>query len=203
MILIGVAGGSASGKSTLVERLIDRLGSDSAAVITHDRYYRDRGALEPDMREALNYDHPDALETELLLSHLQSLRMGLTIEAPVYDFSRHARELRVDRIEPRPVIFLEGLLVLADARLRDAVDLRVFVDTDDETRYLRRLKRDVEQRGRTMESVRAQYAATVGPMHRQFVEPSRRYADLLVVGDGFPDAWVEPVLSEIMKRRGL
>jgi uridine kinase len=200
-VIVGIAGGSGSGKTTVVERLVDRLGTGTAAVIAHDRYYRDQRAIPAEARATLNFDHPDALETELLVSHLQSLRAGRPVDVPVYDFSRHARELRVERVEPRAVILVEGVLVLADALLRDAMDLRVFVDTDDESRYARRLKRDVADRGRTAESVQSQYAATVHPMHVQFVEPSRRYAELIVTEGGFNDKGIGDVLTRIQSLR--
>jgi uridine kinase len=197
---VGIAGGSASGKSAVVERLVDRLGADTVAVIAHDRYYRDRSTLDASARAALNFDHPDALETELLLSHLESLRHGFAVDTPVYDFTQHARATRVERVAPRPVILLEGVLVLADARLRSAMDLRVFVDTAEEARYARRLRRDVADRGRTVESVRAQFEATVIPMHVEFVEPSRRHADVVVTGGGFNEEGIERVAREILKR---
>ena len=196
-VIVGIAGGSASGKSTVVERLTARLGGDIVAVVAHDRYYRDQSALPVDVRATLNFDHPDALETELLLTHLTALRAGVTIEAPVYDFTRHARSARVDRVEPRPVVLVEGVLVLADARLRTVIDLRVFVDTDDESRYARRLRRDVAQRGRTVESVQSQYDSTVRPMHDQFVEPSRRYADVILTNGGFNDRGIDEVVTRI------
>jgi uridine kinase len=197
--IVGIAGGSGSGKTTVVERLVDRLSAGTAAVIAHDRYYRDQSAIPPAARAALNFDHPDALDTDLLVSHLQSLRAGLPIEAPVYDFARHARLPRVESVDPRPVILVEGVLVLADSRLREAMDLRVFVDTDDETRYARRVKRDVTDRGRTVESVQSQYAATVLPMHAQFVEPSRRYADLIVTEGGFNEDGIARIAAEILR----
>ena len=201
MIVVGVAGGSGSGKTTVVRRLVERLGTHTTAVIAHDRYYYDQSGVPVDARAGLNFDRPDALETELLVAHLQALRAGETVDAPVYDFSRHARGPRVERVEPRPVILIEGVLVLVDSRLRDAMDLRVFVDTDDETRYARRLKRDVADRGRTVESVQSQYAATVHPMHVQFVEPSRRYADLIVTDGGFNDKGIDDVLTRIQSLR--
>jgi uridine kinase len=197
--IIGIGGGSASGKSTVVERLIGRLGAETLGVLAHDRYYRDQTSLPADARATLNFDHPDALETELLLTHLAALRAGAAVEAPVYDFTRHARSARVDRVEPRPVMLVEGVLVLADARLRAAMDLRVFVDTDDETRYARRLERDVAERGRTAESVRAQFDMTVRPMHAAFVEPSRQYADIVIADGGFNDVGIDRAMIEIAR----
>ena len=205
-VLIGIAGGSGSGKSTVVERLVIRLGGETVAVIAHDRYYRDRRAFPADVRATLNFDHPDALETDLLLTHLTSLRAGVTVEAPNYDFTHHARSARVDRVEPRPVILVEGVLVLADVRLRALMDLKVFVDTDEHTRYERRLERDVQDRGRTAASVREQFESTVRPMHAQFVEPSRQHADIVIAEGGFNDDAIEEVAAEILKRldaRGL
>ena len=196
-LLVGVAGGSGSGKTTTVERLVERLGADNAQVLAHDRYYRDRSDLPAEARAALNFDHPDALDTELLVEHLHMARAGQPIDAPVYDFARHARESRVERLAPRPVILIEGVLVLADARLREMMDLRVFVDTADETSYARRLQRDVLERGRTAESVQAQYTASVLPMYDEFVAPSRRYADVIVTGGGFNDEGIARVLEEI------
>jgi uridine kinase len=182
-VCVGVAGGSASGKSTLVARLINEFGAGAAAVLAHDRYYRDQSHLTPEERAAVNYDHPAALDTGLLLTHLESLRAGCAIAAPVYDFSRHVRAAATERISPAPIIFVEGVLVLADAGLRLALDLRVFVSADEKTRYARRLTRDVVLRGRTAASVEAQYQTTVRPMHLEFVEPSRAYADLIVTQD--------------------
>ena len=196
--LIGVAGGSASGKSTVVERLAQQLGDDTVAVIEHDRYYKEWPGLPDDQRARLNYDHPDALETDLLIEHLDTLRRGGAVQVPIYDFVRHVRLPRSDRIDPRPIIFVEGLLVLADARVRDALDLRVFVDTDESTRYERRLKRDVALRGRTAESVAVQFAATVQPMHVRFVEPSRQFADVIVAEGGFNDVTVGLVHAHIL-----
>lgn len=198
-ILIGVAGGSGSGKTTTVQRLVERLGADNAQVIAHDRYYRDRSDLPAAARAAQNFDHPDALDTDLLVEHLRLARAGQPVDAPVYDFAHHAREPRVERLEPRCVILIEGVLVLADSRLRDLMDLRIFVDTDDDTRYARRLRRDVIERGRTTESVQAQYATSVLPMHREFVEPSRRYADLVVTEGGFNDEALSRAADAILQ----
>jgi uridine kinase len=201
-ILIGVAGGSASGKSTVVERLADRLGRDTVAVIEHDRYYKKLPGLSHDERESVNYDHPDALETELLVQHLDALRQGVAVDLPIYDFRRHVRLPQSDRIDPRPIIFVEGLLVLADARVRDALDLRVFVDTAEHARYERRLKRDVAERGRSEASVQQQFAESVRPMHVRFVEPSRRYADVIVADGGFNEVAVGMVLTQILAAGG-
>src|SRR5687768_255685 len=178
--VIGVAGGSGSGKTTVVRRIVDSLGLEQVTWLDHDRYYRDRNDLRLEERAALNYDHPDALETDLMVDHVRALKAGRAIEAPQYDFTRHARLAQTDEFLPRRALIVEGILVFTDAALRDLMDLKVFVDTDSDTRFIRRLQRDVAERGRTMESVIDQYQSTVKPMHREFVEPSKRYADVII-----------------------
>jgi uridine kinase len=195
-ILIGIAGGSASGKTTVVDRLVEHLGADLVSVIQHDRYYRDVPAL-PDERTARNYDHPDALETDLLVSHLMALRAGRAVHAPTYDFAHHRRRPALHRIEPRPAIVVEGILVLAEPRLVSVMDLKVFVDTPEAIRFARRLQRDVAERGRNAASVAAQYAATVHPMHHRFVEPSRVHADIVIPEGGLNDAGVQRLMERV------
>jgi uridine kinase len=197
-VLIGIAGGSASGKTTVVRRLLDELGPDRAAAIAHDRYYRDRASLTPDARTVINYDHPDALDTDLFVQHLEVLRTGRPIDAPVYDFSRHARRPERERIHPRPAIIVEGILVLAEPRLRALMDLSVYVDAGDDARLARRLARDVADRGRTPESVLAQYASTVRPMHEVLVAPSRRYADMILAEGGFNETGVQELFRRVV-----
>jgi uridine kinase len=199
-LVIGIAGGSGSGKTTVVRRMVDRFGAAGAAVLEHDRYYRDRPGLTEERRAALNYDHPQALDTPLLVAHVRALKAGTAIRAPVYDFSRHARLAAADTIEPRPVVIVEGILVLADEALRALFDVKVFVDTDADLRFIRRLNRDVGERGRTVESVIHQYLATVRPMHDEFVEPSRRYADVIVPAGGHDDAVIDRLLATIAAR---
>lgn len=194
-LVVGVAGGSGSGKSTVVRRIMDSLGPDQAVVLDHDRYYRDRNDLRLEERAALNYDHPDALETHLLVRHLQALRAGSPVQVPRYDFARHTRLSETDTITPRRAIIVEGILIFADADLRALMDLKVFVDTDADTRFIRRLERDVAHRGRTMESVIEQYQSTVKPMHLEFVEPSKRYADVIVPVGGHNAVAVDLLLS--------
>jgi uridine kinase len=179
-LIIGIAGGSGSGKTTIAEALVDAI--DGVAFIQHDAYYRHQPHLTYDQRVRVNYDHPDSLETELLIEHLGALRRGQPIERPVYDFAEHLRKAETVAIAPAPVVVLEGILVLADAGLRDHLDLKVFVDTDPDLRLARRLERDIHERGRTTESVLTQYLATVRPMHVQFVEPSKRHADIIIPG---------------------
>lgn len=179
-LIIGIAGGSGSGKTTIAEALREVI--DGVAYVKHDAYYRDRPDLNFDERSALNYDHPDSLETDLLVEHLERLRDGLPFEQPAYDFSQHLRSGKTVAVAPAPVVLLEGILVLAEPSLRALMDLRVFVDTDADLRLARRLERDIHERRRTPESVLAQYLSTVRPMHNQYVEPSKRHADIIIPG---------------------
>jgi uridine kinase len=195
--VIGVAGGSGSGKTTVVRRIVDSLGTEQVTVLDHDRYYRDRNDLRFEERAALNYDHPDGLETDLMVRHLHDLRAGKTVDVPSYDFSRHARLATTEAVSPRRVIIVEGILVFVDQSLRSLMDIKVFVDTDADTRFIRRLRRDVADRGRTMESVIDQYQTTVKPMHLEFVEPSKRYADIIVPQGGHNTVAVELLLTLI------
>lgn len=183
--VIGVAGGTGSGKTTLARALVDRLGEDRAVRLPHDAYYRDLGHLSPADRAQTNFDHPDALETELLVAHLDALKAGRAVEVPVYDFHTHTRQLGVSvRVAPRPAVIVEGILALCDAHLRARMDLKVFVDADADIRFIRRMERDMQTRGRSLSSVIHQYMETARPMHEQFVEPSRRYADIVLSGEG-------------------
>jgi uridine kinase len=194
-VVIGVAGGTASGKTTVVQRIVESLGDRHVTVLEHDRYYRDRGDLRFEERAALNYDHPDALETDLLVRHVRTLREGRPVEAPVYDFTMHARKAVTETIQPRRAIIIEGILIFADQALRDLMDIKVFVDTDADTRFIRRLQRDVAERGRTMESVIDQYLSTVKPMHFEFVEPTKRYADIILPQGGHNAVAIDMLLG--------
>ena len=196
-LVIGVAGGSGSGKTTVVRRIVDSLGSDHVTVLDHDRYYRDRNDLRLEERAALNYDHPDALETDLLVRHVRELKSGKPVDVPQYDFTRHARLSETETFQPRRALIVEGILVFTDAALRDLMDIKVFVDTDSDTRFIRRLQRDVAQRGRTMDSVIDQYQNTVKPMHLEFVEPSKRYADIIVPQGGHNTVAIDMLLTLI------
>jgi uridine kinase len=196
-VVIGVAGGSGSGKTTVVRRIVESLGSDQVTVLDHDRYYRDRNDLRLEERAALNYDHPDALETDLMVRHVHELKAGRSVDMPVYDFTRHARLKTTDQVLPRRAIIVEGILVFVDPALRALMDIKVFVDTDADTRFIRRLRRDVADRGRTMESVIDQYQSTVKPMHLDFVEPSKRYADIILPQGGHNAVAVEMLLTLI------
>ena len=199
-LVIGVAGGSGSGKTTVVRKILEALGDARVPVLEHDRYYRDRNDLRLEERAALNYDHPDSLETDLLVRHINELRSGRAIEAPVYDFARHARKDDTETIGAGQALIVEGILIYTDAELRKLMDVKVFVDTDDDTRFIRRLQRDIAERGRTVQSVIDQYLGTVKPMHLEFVEPSKRYADIIVPQGGYNTVAIEMLLRLI---RGL
>ena len=201
-MVIGVAGGSGSGKTTVVRRIVDSLGPEQVTVLDHDRYYRDRNDLRLEERASLNYDHPDALETDLMVQHVQALKAGRDVEVPVYDFARHARLASTDHAHSRRAIIVEGILVFVDASLRALMDLKVFVDTDADTRFIRRLRRDVAERGRTMDSVIDQYQSTVKPMHLEFVEPSKRYADIILPQGGHNPVAVDLLLTLIRGAAG-
>ena len=196
-IVIGVAGGSGSGKTTVVRRIVETLGGADVTVLEHDRYYRDHPELRLEERAALNYDHPDSLETNLLVEHVRALKAGRDVEVPVYDFARYARRPARDRLSPRTAVIIEGILIFADAELRSLMDVKVFVDTDDDTRFIRRLQRDVSARGRTVESVIDQYLSTVKPMHLDFVEPSKRYADVIVPEGGHNQVAIDMLMTLI------
>jgi uridine kinase len=193
--VIGVAGGSGSGKTTVVRRIVDSLGPEHVTVLDHDRYYRDRNDLRLEERAALNYDHPDSLETDLLVHHVRALKAGRWVEVPRYDFTRHARLAEKDAFQPRRALIVEGILIFTDSALRELMDIKVFVDTDSDTRFIRRLQRDVAERGRTMESVIDQYQSTVKPMHLEFVEPSKRYADVIIPLGGHNTVAVDLLLT--------
>ncbi len=196
-LVIGVAGGSGSGKTTVIRRILDSLPSERVSVLEHDRYYRDRSDLRLDERAALNYDHPDALETALLIEHVSALREGQPVQVPTYDFARYARLQATQNVEPTRVIIVEGILIFTDAALRALMSVKVFVDADADTRFIRRLKRDVAERGRTLDSVIEQYQGTVKPMHLEFVEPSKRYADIIVPQGGHNTVAIDLLLSHI------
>ena len=196
-VVIGVAGGSGSGKTTVVRRIVESLGDERVTVVDHDRYYHDRSELRLEERAALNYDHPDSLDTELMVRHLLELRAGRDVETPVYDFARYARRAVTQTAHARRAVIIEGILIYTDAALRDLMDVKVFVDTDDDTRFIRRLRRDVAERGRTMESVIEQYLGTVKPMHLEFVEPSKRYADVIIPRGGHNAVAIDMLLTLI------
>lgn len=193
--VIGVAGGSGSGKTTVVRRIVDSLGPGQVTLLDHDRYYRARNDLRLEERAALNYDHPDALESDLMVEHVRALKAGKAVDVPQYDFTRHARLPETETFQPRRALIVEGILVFTDPALRELMDIKVFVDTDSDTRFIRRLQRDVAERGRTMESVIDQYQNTVKPMHLEFVEPSKRYADVIIPLGGHNTVAVDLLLT--------
>jgi len=199
-LFIGLAGGSGSGKTTIAGAVLERL-DGQVAHIQHDAYYRHMPELSYEERTKVNYDHPASLETELLVEHLLALRLGQAIERPVYDFAVHLRSDETVRVEPAPVVVVEGILVLAEPELRSELDLKIFVDTDSDVRLARRLQRDIEERGRTVESVVNQYFETVRPMHVQYVEPSKAYADL-IIPEGYNPRAVATVVELIRSRLG-
>jgi uridine kinase len=196
-LVVGIAGGSGAGKSTVARAVRDALGPGGVRIVAHDAYYRDRGSLDPEQRARVNYDHPDALETELLVAHLALLRAGHPVDVPVYDFASHRRSARGERLEPAPIVLVEGILVLADLALREALDLRVYVDADPQVRFQRRVERDRRDRGRDLASIEAQYRASVHPMHGAFVEPSRRFADIIVAGDATGEIGLHGLISRL------
>ena len=199
-LVIGVAGGSGSGKTTVVRRILEALGDSRVPVLEHDRYYRDRNDLRLEERAALNYDHPDSLETDLMVRHVHELRAGRPVQVPVYDFARHARTEETETMAAGRALIVEGILIYTDPGLRKLMDVKVFVDTDADTRFIRRLQRDIAERGRTVESVIDQYLGSVKPMHLEFVEPSKRYADIII-----PQGGHNPVAIDMLLRliRGL
>ena len=196
-VTIAVAGGTGSGKTTVANEIVKRVGADRIAYIQHDSYYLDWGSLPLDPRNLPNFDHPDALETDLLVENLRALKDGRSVDIPVYDFTTHRRLPRTRRVEPHPVILVEGLLIFVEARLRELFDVKIFVDTDGDIRFIRRLRRDIAERGRSMESVVDQYLSTVRPMHLEFVEPSKRYADVIIPEGGFNTAALDMVTAHI------
>jgi uridine kinase len=196
-MIIGVAGGSGSGKTTVVREIVRNFGRHQVTVIHHDSYYRDVKHLPLDERIRINYDHPDSLETSLLIQHLHMLNAGHVVDVPCYDFTAHLRAPETERMEPRNVIIVDGLLILWDRQLRELMDIKVFVDTDADLRFIRRLSRDIEERGRSAESVIEQYLNTVRPMHLEFVEPSKRYADIIIPEGGHNRVGVDMLLTKV------
>jgi uridine kinase len=196
-VIIGIAGGTGSGKTTVARAIYDRVGKDRIEWISHDSYYRNFDALTHDERQKINFDHPDSLETELLARHLDVLCKGSSVEIPLYDFATHARKAATQRVEPRRVIIVEGILVLAEPELRKKIDIKLFVDTPPDIRFVRRLVRDIKSRGRTLESVVEQYLTTVRPMHEEFVEPSKRYADLIIPEGGENQVAIDAIISRV------
>ena len=196
-LVIGIAGGSGSGKTTLAQAILDEIGSEKIAFLPHDAYYRDQDHLTFEERVKVNYDHPDSLETELLIKHLKALIAGQAIQMPVYDFKLHSRSKETKIIQPRSIILVEGILILYEKVLRQYFDVKLFVDADPDIRFIRRLERDITERGRSVESVINQYLGTVRPMHLEFVEASKRYADIIIPEGGMNVVALDMVIARL------
>jgi uridine kinase len=196
-VTIGVAGGTGSGKTTVALKILERVGFDRVAYLPHDAYYRDASDLPPAERAQLNFDHPDSLDNDLMIAHLRQLQAYQPVEIPIYDFKTHSRTAETRHIDAQPVILVEGILIFADKRLRDLMDVKIFVDTDADLRFIRRLQRDMQERARSAESVIAQYLRTVRPMHLEFVEPSKRYADVIIPEGGMNEVAIEMVTARL------
>jgi len=197
--VVGIAGGTGSGKTTVAEKLASAMPPGRCVTIEHDAYYRDQGHLPPEDREAINYDHPSVLDSALLALHLRELRDGRPVEVPIYDFATHTRRRDTRSVAPARVILVEGILVFAEPALREQMDIKIFVDTDADIRLMRRIRRDLEERGRTFQSVRDQYHATVRPMHIEYVEPSKRWADLIVPEGGDNRVALDVLLGQLWR----
>lgn len=196
-LVIGVAGGSGSGKTTVAEMVLKRVGKQRIAYVPHDAYYRELTNLLPNQRAEVNFDHPDSLESELMRDHILALKEWKAVELPVYDFTTHSRTAQTIHVDPRRVILVEGILIYADERLRPLFDVKIFVDTDSDIRFIRRLQRDISERGRTTDTVINQYLKTVRPMHMDFVEPSKRYADIIIPEGGLNKVAMDMVIARI------
>lgn len=196
-VVIGIAGGTGSGKTTVANVILKRVGKDNIAYLPHDAYYRELGDLPQDQKAAVNFDHPNSLESELMVAHIKQLKEGRSIELPIYDFSTHSRTGKTIRVEPHRVIVVEGILIFAEPALRDIFDVKIFVDTDADIRFIRRLTRDITERGRTTEKVIHQYLTTVRPMHLEFVEPSKRYANVIIPEGGLNEVAMDMVIARI------
>lgn len=197
-IVIGIAGGTGSGKTTVTAKILERLDSNKVLVLRHDHYYRDLHSFENPTPAAINFDHPDALDTALLIHHVRELQAGRAIPQPLYDFSSYRRLEGTQRLDPRRIIIVEGILIFVEKELRDLMNIKIFVDTDADERLLRRLQRDLLDRGRSIQSVMHQYVSTVKPMHLEFVEPSKRWADIIIPKGGENEVAIDMVVSKIM-----
>ena len=196
-MIIGICGGTGSGKTTIARKIIEVVKRENVILLEQDSYYRNLEDMPLDARRQTNFDHPDSIDSEMLVNHLKRLKDGLFVEMPVYDFKTHTRNRETERIEPKPVVVVEGILIFAEPRILNLLDVKVFVDTPDDIRFIRRLQRDITERGRTVESVIAQYYATVRPMHFEFVETSKRNADFIIPEGGNPDIGIEFICSKI------
>lgn len=196
-VVVGVAGGSGSGKTTVIQRILERVGWDRIAYLPHDAYYKDASHLPTSERVHLNVDHPNSLDNALLIEHIHKLVAGRPVEVPIYDFTNYTRSGQVRHVLPSPVILVEGILVFADEALRELMDIKIYVETDPDIRFIRRLQRDLNERGRSVQSVIEQYVSTVRPMHLLFVEPSKRYADIIIPEGGYNEVALEMVIGRL------
>lgn len=201
-LIVGVAGGSGSGKSTVARRIAGAVDARNVAFIDMDAYYRNFAHLPMEERRRVNWDHPEALDVDLLVEQLEQLHAGVAVEKPIYDFVTHTRSPRTERIEPAPVIVIDGILLFTDARVRELCEVKVFVDADADVRLIRRIHRDMAERGRPLEEILDQYLRTVQPMHLQFVEPSKRYADIIVPRGGHNEIAIQMLIAKIRDRVG-
>ena len=196
-MIIGICGGTGSGKTTVARRILENVSDEHLTYLQQDSYYRNLGDLPLELRHQINFDHPDALDNDLFINHVRALRAGEPIEMPVYNFSTHSRKTETVRVIPKPIMIIEGILIFVDAALRELMDIKIFVDTADDLRFIRRLNRDVSDRGRSVESVIKQYLETVRPMHAQFVEPSKRFADVIIPEGGYNEVGIDLISGKI------
>jgi uridine kinase len=196
-LVVGISGGTGSGKTTIADRVMKALPTENVLLLQQDHYYRDLSKLSMEERNKINFDHPDSIETQLMAEHVRCLRDGQPVERPVYDFTQHLRKKETVRLEPRAAIILEGILIFDNAALRELMDVKIFVDTDADLRFIRRLRRDLSERGRTLESVVGQYLSTVRPMHLEFIEPSKRFADVIIPEGGHNEVGIDLVIQKI------
>lgn len=196
-MIIGISGGTGSGKTTVAQKIITSVGADNVVYLQQDAYYRNLGDMPIELRHNVNFDHPNALDNDLMMNHIEALRAGESIEQPIYDYATHSRKAETLHVEARPVIIVEGILIFIDPQMRRLMDLKIFVDADADIRFIRRLDRDVHERARSVESIITQYTTTVRPMHLQFVEPSKRYADIIIPEGGHNDVGIDLVTEKI------
>jgi uridine kinase len=202
-MIIGICGGTGSGKTTIARKIVEAVGAGNVILVEQDSYYRNMSDMPLDTREKANFDHPDSIDSELLVNHLRRLKSGLPVEMPVYDFRTHTRSAEVEHIAPKPVVIVEGILIFAEPRILELMDVKVFVDTPDDIRFIRRLQRDIRERGRTMESVIEQYLLTVRPMHFEFIEGSKRHADVIIPEGGDSSVGVEILCGLVREKLNL
>jgi uridine kinase len=196
-MIIGISGGTGSGKTTVAQKIIRSVGAENVIYLQQDAYYRNLGDMPIELRHKINFDHPNSLDNDLMMNHIEALRAGESIEQPIYDYATHSRKPETLRVESRPVIIVEGILVLVDSQMRQLMDLKIFVDCDADIRFIRRLDRDVHERSRSVESIISQYTTTVRPMHLQFVEPSKRYADIIIPEGGHNEVGIDLITGKI------